>query len=188
MPRQGLDTARVISAAAAIADADGLEAVTLARVAGDLDVKPPSLYVHVAGLDALRRGVALLGVRELTAAMRDAAVGRSGADALRAVATAYRVYATEHPGRYAASVRAPEPDDAEWEAAAADAVGVLAALLHGFALEGDDAVHAIRGIRASLHGFVAVERMGGFAIDVSVEESFDRLIATLAAGLQSSSA
>ena len=46
-----------------------------------------------------------------------------------------------------------------------------------------DAVHAIRGIRGALHGFVAVERMGGFALDVSVDESFERLVAALAAGL-----
>ncbi len=157
-------------------------------MAGDLGVRPPSLYVHVAGLDALRRGVALLGVRDLTAVMREAATGRSGPDALRAVAAAYRAYALEHPGRYAASVRAPEPGDEEWERAGAEAVEVLAAVLRAWELEGDDAVHAIRGIRAALHGFVAVERMGGFAVDVSVDESFDRLIAALAAGLQSSSA
>jgi len=188
VPRQGLDPARVVAAAADIADAEGLDAVTLARVAGELDVRPPSLYVHVAGLAALRRGIALLGVRELTAAMREAALGRSGPDALRAAAAAYRAYALEHPGRYAASVRAPEPGDAEHARAAAEAVEVLAAVLREWELEGDDAVHAIRGLRAALHGFAAVERLGGFALDVSVDESFDRLIATLAAGLHKSSA
>ena len=184
MPRRGLDAARVVAAAADIADADGLEAVTVARVAGDLEVRPPSLYAHVAGRPALLRGIALLGVRELGAAMREAAVGRSGADALTAAARAYREYALAHPGRYAASVRAPEPGDAEWEAAAAEAVGVLSAVLRAWDLSGDDAVHAVRGIRAALHGFAAVERGGGFALDVSVEESFDRLVASLIAGLR----
>ncbi len=184
MPRRGLDRAQVVAAAASIADADGLEAVTLARVAADLGVRPPALYVHVAGLGALRREIALLGVRELTAAMRDAAVGRSGEPALSAVAGAYRAYALAHPGRYAATVRAPDADDEELAAAAADAVGVLAAVLREWGLEGDDAIHAVRGIRAALHGFAAVERTGGFALEASVDESFARLVATLAAGLR----
>ena len=110
MPRQGLDRARVVAAAAALADAEGLDAVTLARVAADLGVRPPSLYVHVAGLGALRREIALLGLRELAAAMRAAAVGRSRADALAEVARAYRAYAHAHPGRYAATVRAPDTE------------------------------------------------------------------------------
>ena len=190
MPRRGLDRGRVVAAAAAIADADGLGAVSLARVAADLGVRSPSLYVHVdGGLPALRRELALLGTRELADAMRSAAVGRSGADALRAVAGAYRGYALDHPGRYEASVRAPAPGDDEHARAAADAVGVLAAVLRAWELEGADAVHAVRGIRGALHGFVTVERMGGFAMAVSVDESFERLVAVLAAGLaQSASA
>jgi len=63
VPRQGLDRTRVVGAAAALADAEGLEAVTLARVAAGVGVRPPSLYVHVAGRDALRREIALLGLR-----------------------------------------------------------------------------------------------------------------------------
>lgn len=184
MPRRGLDAERVVAAAAEIADAEGLEAVTVARVAGELGVKPPSLYAHVAGRPALLRGIALLGVRELGGALSEAAVGRSGEDALRAAAQAYRAYALAHPGRYAASVRAPEPGDAEWEAAAGEAVGVLAAVLRAWDLSDVETVHAVRGIRAALHGFAAVEREGGFALDVSVDASFERLVATLIAGLR----
>ena len=184
MPRRGLDRGRVVERAAAIADADGLEAVTLARVAAELGVRPPSLYVHVAGLEALRREIALAGLRELASAMREAAVGRSGVDALAAVARAYRAYALAHPGRYAATVRAPDPADEERARAAGEAVGVLAAVLNAWGMHGADAIHAVRGIRAALHGFVAVERGGGFALGESVDESFERLVATLAAGLR----
>lgn len=87
MPRMGLDAGRVVEAAAGIADADGLEAVTLARVAADLGVRAPSLYNHVDGRRDLLRAIAVLGVRELTAALREATVGRSGAEALAAVSS-----------------------------------------------------------------------------------------------------
>ena len=57
MPRRGLDRARVVAAAGDIADAEGLEAVTLARVAQQLGVRSPSLYNHVAGRDGLLRAL-----------------------------------------------------------------------------------------------------------------------------------
>jgi AcrR family transcriptional regulator len=183
MPRMGLDAARVVDTAAGIADAEGLPAVTLARVAGDLGVRAPSLYNHVDGLPGLLRAVALLAVRELTAVLRDAAVGRSGEDALAATARAYRDYARAHPGRYAATVAAPAPDDAEHRAAAAETVEVVLAVLRGWDLDGDDGVHAARTFRSAIHGFVVLEAAGGFGIPLDLDESFDRLVATLAAGL-----
>ncbi|MCW3006291.1 MAG: TetR/AcrR family transcriptional regulator [Solirubrobacterales bacterium] len=183
MARRGLDPARVVEAAARLADADGLPAVTLARVAAALDVRTPSLYNHVDGLDALRRGIALLGIAELIAALRDASVGRSGADALRAIARAQRAYALAHPGRYAAAAVSPPPDDAPWQAAGAEAVAVVGAALRGLDLGEEEQIHAIRGVRAAVHGFAALELAGGFGMAVDVDASFERLVDTLAAGL-----
>jgi len=183
MPRAGLDPERVVDAASAIADADGLDAVTLARVAGGLGVRAPSLYNHVDGRAGLLRALALRGVRELTAALREAAIGRSGPDALAAAARAYRAYAVAHPGLYAAGVAAPAPDDAEHLAAAGETVDVVYAVLRGWQLEGDDAVHAARAFRSAIHGFVLLETTGGFGIPVDVDTSFERLVATVARGL-----
>jgi AcrR family transcriptional regulator len=183
MPRAGLDTERVVDAAARIGDAEGLDAVTLARVAGVLGVRPPSLYNHVEGRGGLLRALAVRGVRELTAALRDAAVGRSGTEALTATAHAYRAYAHAHPGLYAATVTAPAPDDAEHQAAAQETVDVVFAVLRGWNLEGDDAVHAARAFRSAVHGFVVLEAARGFGIPVDLDDSFERLVATLAGGL-----
>jgi AcrR family transcriptional regulator len=186
VPRMGLDAGRVVDAAATIADNDGLGAVTLARLAADLGVRAPSLYNHVAGRDALLRAIALSAVRELTVVLRDAAVGRSGADALVATSRAYRAYAREHPGRYAASVAAPAPGDEEHLAAAGETVDVILAVLRGWGLQGDDAVHAARAWRSAIHGFVALEAAGGFGVPLDVDASFDRMVATLASGLKAS--
>lgn len=186
MPRMGLDAGRVVEVAAGIADADGLEAVTLARVAADLGVRAPSLYNHVDGRSDLLRAIAVLGVRELTAALREAAVGRSSADALTAAAHAYRAYARAHPGRYAATLAAPTRGDEEHRAAASEAVDVMLAIMRGWDLEGDDAIHAVRAFRSAVHGFVAIEAADGFGMAVDVDASFDRLVATLAGGLTES--
>jgi AcrR family transcriptional regulator len=182
--RAGLDRERVVAAAAAIADAEGLAAVTLARVAGDLGIKSPSLYNHVAGRDDLLRGVALLGLSELRDALADAAVGRASTEALTAAATAYRAYVLEHPGRYAAGVAAPTADDAEHLAAATAVVDVLRAVLRGWDLDDDETIHALRAFRSAVHGFVSIEAAGGFGIPVALDASFTDLIETLAAGLE----
>jgi AcrR family transcriptional regulator len=179
----GLDAGRVVDVAATIADDDGLAAVTLARVAGELGVRAPSLYNHVDGRPGLLRAVALLAIRELTAALRDAAVGRSGPDALAATARAYRDYACAHPGRYAASVAAPAPDDAEHRAAAGETVEVVLAVLRGWDLRDDDAIHAARTFRSAIHGFVGIEAAAGFGMAVDRNASFEYLVATLAGGL-----
>ena len=109
--------------------------------------------------------------------------GRSGTDAFIATARAYRAYAHAHPGLYAAGVAAPATDDVEHRAAAQESVDVVFAVLRSWNLEGDDAVHAARAFRSAIHGFVALEAAGGFAIPVDLDESFERLVATLAGGL-----
>ncbi len=183
-PRVGLDAEAVVDAAARVADVEGLQAVTLARLAADLGVRPPSLYAHVVGLDDLHRRLATRGARGLAAALGQAAAGRAGTDALRAVANTYRAYADSHPGSYAALQQAPDPDDQEAIAAASHVVGVVLAVLRGYGLEGDDAVHAARIVRSSLHGFVTLQRAGGFGLPLDLDETFTRLVTTLDHGLR----
>jgi AcrR family transcriptional regulator len=185
VPRRGLGTDQVVEEAARIADAEGLEAVTLARVAEALGVRPPSLYNHVDGHAGLMRQLALRSLAELTDALREAAVGRAGEDALAAAAHAYRGYVIRHPGCYATTVRAPEPGDEERARLAAQTVSVIVAVLGAWGLEGDAAVHEVRLIRAALHGFATIEASGGFGLPLDLDESFERLIGTLVAGLRS---
>jgi AcrR family transcriptional regulator len=188
MPRAGLDPSAVVEAAAEIADRDGLGQLTLARVAAELGVRAPSLYAHVDGLEDLRRRIAVLGVSELTEALSDAAAGRAGRDALHAVAIAYRDYARRRPGVYEVTQRAPADvesrPDSDAARDAARPVGVLTAVLRGYGLDGDDAIHGVRLIRSALHGFVTLEHTGGFALRLPLQESYERLIAMLDRGLR----
>ena len=176
MPRAGLNRVVIAAAAAELADEIGWQDITLAAVAARFGVRQPSLYKHVAGLAELRRDVSVLAGRELHTELTHAAVGRSGSDALHAMADAYRTYAKKHPGRYEASVIAPAPGDAEHELVAAGMLATVEAVLGGYDLAGDDEIHAIRGLRALMHGFVSLEQAGGFALPQDLDESYRRML------------
>jgi AcrR family transcriptional regulator len=179
MPRIGLTAQRVVVEAADVADEVGLERLTLAAVAHRFGVSVPSLYKHVRGLDGLNRDLAVYAVRELHEVLARAAVGRSGRDALHALAAAYRSFAHAHPGLVAASVRAPRPGDTEHEEVGGAILGMLGAALGEYRVEGSDMIDAIRTLRAALHGFVTLEASGGFGMPQSVDATFARLIDAL---------
>jgi AcrR family transcriptional regulator len=183
MARAGLTAASVVAAGAELADEQGLEGVTLSALAGRLGVRPPSLYAHVAGLDDLRTRIAARGAQQLAERLQVAAAGRAGADALSAVADAYRAYARAHPGAYAALQLAPARSEAAAEAGRR-VLAVVLAVLGGYDLEGDPALHAARAIRSALHGFVLLETGQGFGLPLSLDESFAVLVAMLDRGLR----
>ncbi|MFV2099710.1 TetR/AcrR family transcriptional regulator [Micromonospora sp. LOL_024] len=179
MPRAGLTTQVVVHEAARLADEVGSDRLTLAALANRLGVALPSLYKHVKGADALAQKLSALATAELAEEMTTAAAGRSGEDALWAVAAAYRSYAHRHPGRYPSAQRVPDPADPAHLAAGQRAVGVVYAILRGYGIDGDPAVDAVRMFRAAVHGFVSLEATGDFGLPRAVDHSFDRMVAAL---------
>lgn len=188
MTRAGLTPDKVVAEAGVLADERGIRALALAPLAERLGVRVPSLYKHVGGLDDLHRRVALAAMGDLAGALGAATVGRSGLDALRACATAWRAYATEHPGRYAAIQRGPDRSagaDPELLAAGDRVLDLVLAVLRGYGLDADGTVHAARAVRSALHGFISLEAEGGFGLSQDIEVSYDRLVTLLDAGLGS---
>ncbi len=186
-PRIGLDTEHVVQAAAELVNEGGLESLTLNRLAAALGVQAPSLYNHVDGLPGLRRELALLSTRTLGQRLAEAAIGRSGPEALAALAQAYRAYIKENPGLYEAGLRAsgtqPVPDE-RLRAAEERVVQVGLAVLSSFGLGGEDALHALRAFRSLVHGFATLEAAGGFGLPLDCDESFRRLVAMFVRSLQ----
>jgi AcrR family transcriptional regulator len=183
VPRAGLAPAAVIAAGVELADEVGYTTMTMGLLAERLGVRTPSLYKHVDSLEALRRGVAVQAKRDFTDAIARVAVGVSGADAVRAFATAYRRWAITHPGRYAATLRAPAPDDEEDRRVSDQALQIMYDVLAGFGLRGEHAVDAARALRSTLHGFVTLEAGGGFGLTRDVDRSYTYLVDTLIAAM-----
>jgi AcrR family transcriptional regulator len=184
MVRAGLTADRLAAAAADLADEVGFEHVTLSALARHFGVKDASLYSHVRNLRELRTRVALLAGGELIDRIAAAVAGRAGKDALTAFAGAYREYALQHPGRYAATqIRIDQALIADTPALRRTAE-ITYGMLRAYVLEEPDLTDAVRLLRSTFHGYCALESTGGFGAPRDVQKSWDRAIDALHVALE----
>ncbi|SEG55657.1 transcriptional regulator, TetR family [Actinacidiphila yanglinensis] len=162
MVRVGLTAERLTRAGAELADEVGFDEVTVSALARRFDVKVASLYSHVKGSQDLRTRIALFALAEMADRVADALAGRSGKDALAAFADAYRDYARQHPGRYAAAQLRLDPETAASSAGVRHAQ-MTRALLRGYDLPEPEQTHAVRMLGSVFHGYISLESGGGFA-------------------------
>lgn len=182
--RAGLDRAAVIEEAIRLVDEDGLEHLSLARLAERLDVKVPSLYNHVDGLAGLKNALTKYCLRELLFHFSHAVMGKARMEAIFALADAVRDYARATPGRYALTLQAPVSTDPEWQELGQQNVEVARAVLTPYALGEEVTIHAIRSLRSIVQGFVSLEMAGAFAIPLDLDTSFHWLLRLYADGLE----
>ncbi|MEU6779419.1 TetR-like C-terminal domain-containing protein [Nonomuraea angiospora] len=179
MARAGVTTERLTIAAADLADEIGFQNVTVSALARGFGVKPAALYAHVKDAQDLRFRVRELAMGELADRVAAALAGRAGKEALVAFANAYRDYAKERPGRYAATQLELDPVTAATSAAGRHAE-LARALLRGYGLSEPDQTDAIRLLGGAFHGYVSLETTGRFATtprsaDVSWSRALDAL-------------
>ncbi|WP_335934660.1 TetR/AcrR family transcriptional regulator [Streptomyces sp. PTD5-9] len=162
MARVGLTPQRLTLAGAELADEVGFDQVTVSALARRFDVKVASLYSHLKNSQELKTRIALFALEELADRVADVLAGRAGKDALAAFADAYRDYAREHPGRYAAARLRLDPETAAASAGVRHAQ-MARAVLRGYDLTEPDQTHAVRMLGSVFHGYVSLESAGGFA-------------------------
>lgn len=179
-PPARLNSTVLTNSALEIVDGQGFDALTLSAVAEDLDVATSALYTHCRGLDGLRSLVATAAMTSLTERVRDAAIGTAGDQALDAIGAAYRAFALDYPGRFAATLR-PPADDPVFTDANAALVGVFALVYTAAGLPANDSHLAARSTRSAIHGFLALEHTMGTTPTHDME--FQHLLQTLQRGL-----
>ena len=152
---------RIVASARSIAEAEGWAAVTIRRLAEEVEYSQPVLYSHFENRDAIVAAVAVEGFREIAIALQQAARRPAGRGAaLRDVAMAYLAFAREHPAVYEAmfSMRT------NLHFAEADTKSELrdgfAALMAVVAPSSSDAEIATETFWAALHGLAELERSG----------------------------
>lgn len=179
MPRANLSARAVIAAGAELADEVGFEVVTLSAVARRLGVQTASLYNHVRDRAELLAGLHELALAELADRIADAVAGKAEREALVGLAEAQRTFAREHPGRWAALQQPASPTTAA-SAGAVRVATLTMAVLRGYDVPEAELVHVTRFLGATVNGFLALERSGGFAHrEPGTEISWQRTLTAL---------
>ncbi|MFF5336150.1 TetR/AcrR family transcriptional regulator [Streptomyces sp. NPDC013181] len=176
MARAGLTTDRVVTAAADLADSIGFGEVTISALARGFGVKDASLYSHVKNLADLRTRVALRAAEEFIDRIEAAVAGRAGQDALTAFADAYRTFALDHPGRYAATQYRVAPEIVAASPAYHRTLRTTSAMLRAYGLTDPALTDAVRLLRSTFHGFATLEAEGGFEAPRPVQTSWERAV------------
>jgi AcrR family transcriptional regulator len=174
--RAGLDADAVTRAAVELVDVEGVEALTMTHLARRLGVTQPALYAHVDNLAAVQRAVGLYGMREMSEELRTAVLGRSGDEALRALAKAYRDYVRRHPHRYTLQQRAPRTE--EYHEVGERAAEAVRAVLRSYGLPEEEVPAAHQFFRAAISGFVVLD------VDGSADAGFEYFLDNFAAMLR----
>lgn len=183
--RMKLDLSIILEKTTELVDENGVDKLSLGSLAEKLGVRPPSLYNHFEGLNGLKQKLAIHGVEKLHEYMLQAAVGKAGDDAVRAVSAAYIQFVRTHPGLYDASNRFADTNDIELQRAQESVVKLVVQVLQAYNLNDEMAIHMVRGLRSILHGFTSIEHMGGFGMPLDIDESFLILINTFIEGIHS---
>jgi len=166
---------QILDEAEALVEAEGLDALTMRRLAEAIGIRAPSLYKHVrdkAELEAALQERALLAIGAALRAATDPATDK-GPSALRALGAAYRAWALTHPGLYALATGRPldrgrlTPGVEAWSA-----WPVVAAAA------GDE--HRAHLLWASAHGLVTLELTDRFPDGADVEAAWALLADDLA--------
>ncbi len=185
--RARLDKNTVVQAAVEILNAEGVQALTLNRLAEELKIKTPSLYNHIDGLTGLQQELAVLNAKLLADRLGAAAIGKSGAELFMDASQAFRAYVKEYPGLYMSTLRSSatlQVQDPNLQREEERMMQVGLAIMSSLGLNGEDAIHGLRAFRSVVHGFATLEIAGGFGLPQDCDESFRRLVSALVAGLQ----
>jgi AcrR family transcriptional regulator len=155
---------QILDAALAIADAEGLDAVTMRAVAAKVGVSPMALYPHVGGKAELLDGLVGRLLEELTARAAAGAGSpeRAGLDraGLRALAYGVRALARAHPSAFGLLLARPSVTPE-----AARSVDVVYQALLDAGVPPAHVPRLERLISTFVIGFALSEVSGRFAVD-----------------------
>jgi AcrR family transcriptional regulator len=153
---------RILAAAMAVLAADGVPALTMRRVAGDVEYTAPVIYQHFANKDALVAELVRQGYGELTDRLQAARLEVDIDARLAGVACQYLRFADENEHLFEAMNGTALGAD-ERRAAAEPVIAVLQSLMSDWAERYEvelDLAEACEIIWGTLYGIAALGRLG----------------------------
>ena len=188
---RAVDVERVLlEAAHRLLEREGVDALTVRRVATEAGVAPMGLYHRFGGKDGLISALFVDGFERLARALHDTPMG-DALEELHAGSVQYRAFALANPALYAVMFDrvvpgfTADPDNRE---ACTRSFGVLVDAVRraqaSGALRDGDPIEFAQQVWATCHGAVSLElRDLGFVDDRAAH--FGRLVSTVIAGLRS---
>jgi AcrR family transcriptional regulator len=160
---------RIVAAAAQMIEAEGVEALSLARLATTLGIKAPSLYRYYNSKTRLLEAVNLQTTERLVTEINSVDVQSPEEARLLAMAHAWRNFALARPHLYLLAFSDSAPPDSNALLAWALPLQAIMATLAGER----EALAALRGLFALLHGFAALEINQQFQRGGDLQADFD---------------
>jgi AcrR family transcriptional regulator len=179
---RNLSTELVVEAGLRIADSEGMSAATLGRIARELGCHVTSLYTHVDSIDDLHMRMAVDVQTDLGQRLWQAALGRTGVNALRALASVYREFGEANPVRTWLLFAMTGKADQRFRDGAMFLVEPIRATLRSFGLDEQQVLHAHRSFSASMRGFLLAEGQGGYGDDA--DATFEQIVSLYVIALE----
>ena len=183
MPRQGLNRSAVIEAAIEFANQESFQALSLGSIARKLAIKPPSLYKHINSLEDLQDELGIRGATELTKKILSIEKKNNPKKELFEACLVYRNYALEHKALYDAIQPAMNRRSKEFQNVATLLLESIIPFVFALKVPKKNLIHAVRSLRSLLHGFIELERQGGFGMPEDINDSFKMLIKIYTEGI-----
>jgi AcrR family transcriptional regulator len=161
---------RITATARGVAEREGWNAVTIRRLAEEIEYSQPVIYSHFENKEAIVAAVAVEGFLDLTSKLQAAAArGSTERSALENVAAAYLDFALSHPALYEAMFTLPTGLRfalAETRAELRAAFAAIAAVVAPFCTDVDLTAETFW---AALHGLAELEHSGRTRSDFLAE-------------------
>ena len=184
LAKRGLDKNAVIASAAALANEKGLDNVTLKDLADSLEIRSPSLYNHISGLNELKREIMLYGWKQAEESILQSAEGINGYESIRAMCRAFYRYASENKGVFSAMLWYNKYADEGSMEATSELFSRLYKIMEDMDISREKTEHLIRTLRGFLEGFALLVNNGAFGHPADIDESFEVSLDVLIEGIK----
>lgn len=183
-----LDEAMIVQAALELLQNNGIDALSMRKLAEKLAVSPSSLYRYFSEREMLLQALEAQISRAMLDAMLEAMQRQPNPDAAAhfiSAAHSYLHYARQEPQCYALLFRPKEENGAVYEAAQRNGKALwnqVLAIVGALTGDEDDTAAAV-AFWSFLHGFVVLEQSGSFGAS-GAKGGFERGLNALLAGFQ----
>ena len=175
---KGLSLDTIVETAEQLTVEKGFGNFSTRDIAQRLDVRAASLYNHTSGIEQVSERIGERAAIRLNTALNEAIEGKEGAEALSALAYAYRAFADENPELYRAIMGLPSMAGSPGlQEVARESFRPIRTVVDQYGLSRATGIHFARCFRSALHGFVTFQGSGYFTgRSAGAEESFRYLI------------